>query len=204
MPNPRSFLFDIGNVICSFDFTAMSSRLLARGSNPEAALFTGFAAIKDAYESGHSSDREFVSAAMESTGFTGSPGEFIRIWCEIFTENSEMTGLIKALAERGHNLYLLSNTNELHLDYLQRQFPAFSYFSDGIYSHRVGILKPHEQIYRVALEQLSLNAEQTLYIDDLPENIQAGKLLGLTCHRYLSHRHNDLIKWLTSAGITLS
>lgn len=203
MPSSRSFLFDIGNVICSFDFTAMSSRLLARSSNPEAALFTGFASIKDAYETGHSEDREFVSTAIKSTGFTGDPKEFIRIWCEIFTENTKITGLIKALAQQGHELYLLSNTNGLHLDYLQRKFPAFSYFSGGIYSHKVGILKPHEQIYRVALEQFSLNAEETLYIDDLPENIQTGRLLGLTCHRYLPHRHDDLIKWLAAAGISL-
>lgn len=203
MSSQRSFLFDIGNVICSFDFTAMFDRLRARSSNPEAALFTGFAEIKDAYESGHSDDGEFVSAAIKSTGFAGDPKEFIRIWCEIFTENTRITGLIKALAQQGHKLYLLSNTNGLHLDYLQGKFPAFSYFSGGIYSHRAGILKPQEQIYRVALQEFSLNAQQTLYIDDLPDNIQTGRLLGLTCHRYLPHRHDDLIKWLAAEGITL-
>ena len=204
MPNTRSFLFDIGNVICSFDFTAMLSRLQVRSRNPAAAIFTDFTKLKDTYETGNSDDREFVSAAIEATGFTGSPEEFTRIWCEIFTENTRITGLIKALAQQGHKLYLLSNTNGLHLDYLQRTFPAFSYFSGGTYSHETGILKPDEQIYRVALEEFSLNADQTFYIDDLPENIKTGRLLGLTSHRYLPHRHEELIKWLAGAGINLS
>ena len=203
MPSSRTFLFDIGNVICSFDFTTMLSRLQARSNRQEAAPLTAINSIKDAYETGHSADKEFISATIEATGFTGDPGEFIHIWCEIFTENEQMTKLIRALAGQGHDLYLLSNTNRLHLDYLKRTYPAFGYFSGGIYSHEVGVMKPDEAIYRTALERFSLNAEETLYIDDLPENINTGRLLKLKCHRYLCHRHQELIEWLAAEEILL-
>ena len=203
MPSPRSFLFDIGNVICSFDFTSMLSRLQAQGNRREPLPRAALNEIKNAYESGQSTDEEFISAATLETGFEGDQGEFIRIWCEIFTENEQMTGLIRTLAGQGHNLYLLSNTNRLHLDYLQRTYPAFGYFSGGIYSHEVGIMKPDESIYRAALEHFSLNAQETLYIDDLPENINTGKQLKLKCHQYLSHSHHGLIAWLCAEGISM-
>jgi putative hydrolase of the HAD superfamily len=201
MSQSRSFLFDIGNVICSFDFTLMLSRLQAQGHAKTASPLSVIHSIKDAYETGTSTDSAFIAEAIKATDFTGSQDKFIRIWCDIFTENKQMTELIRSLAGQGHNLYLLSNTNRLHLDYLKRTYPAFAYFSGGIFSHEVGVMKPHEAIYRSALEKFSLTAEETLYIDDLPENINAGRLLNLKCHQYSPRKHQELIKWLSGQGI---
>ena len=201
MPESRSFLFDIGNVICSFDFTLMLSRLQEQGHPKTAPPLSVIHSIKDAYESGTSTDSEFIAEAIKATYFTGNKDEFIRIWCDIFTENKKMTELIRSLARQGHNLYLLSNTNRLHLDYLQRTYPAFAYFSGGIYSHEAGVMKPHEAIYHSALEKFSLNAKETLYIDDLPENINTGRLLDLKCHHYSLRKHQKLIQWLSGEGI---
>ncbi len=181
----------------------MLSRLQARSNRQETLPPTTIGSIKDAYESGQSTEEEFISTIIRETGFEGEQEECVRIWCEIFTENEQMTGLIRALADQGHHLYLLSNTNRLHLDYLQRTYPAFGYFSGGIYSHEVGAMKPDEKIYRAALEQFSLNAKETLYIDDLPENINTGKQLKLKCHQYLSHSHHELIAWLSAEGISM-
>lgn len=204
MPPPRSFLFDIGNVICSFDFTLMLSRLQAHGSAEAMPTLSAINSIKDTYESGNSSEDEFISAIIKATGFAGSQDEFIRIWCEIFTENKQMTELIRSLADQGHNLYLLSNTNHLHLDYLKRTYPAFAFFSAGTFSHEAGVMKPHEKIYRTALETFSLTAEETFYIDDLPENINTGRILKLRCHHYSPNRHQELIEWLSGEGINLT
>lgn len=181
----------------------MLALLQAQDNRRERLPPAAFNEIKDAYESGQSTEEEFISAAIRETGFKGDQGEFIRIWCEIFTENEQMTGLIRALAGQGHNLYLLSNTNRLHLDYLQRTYPAFGYFSGGIYSHEAGSMKPDEAIYRAALDRFSLTPRETLYIDDLPENIKTGEQLNLKCHQYLSGSHHELIAWLTAEGINL-
>ena len=203
MHTPRSFLFDIGNVICTFDFTQMLSRLQADGNQGNADPAHSIHSIKDSYETGMLEEGEFIAAASRATGFTGSCREFARIWCDIFTENRQMTKLVRQLKAQGHKLYLLSNTNHLHLEHLNRTYPAFTCFSGGIFSHRVGVMKPNAEIYRAALDQFSLAAEETIYIDDLAENIDTGRLLNLKCHQYSIENHQELTQWLSGTGINL-
>ena len=55
-----------------------------------------------------------------------------------------------------------------------------------------GCAKPHEQIYLEAVARFGLNPAETLYIDDLPENITAGDRLKFATHRYAAGRHDAL------------
>ncbi len=201
MPGPRPFLFDIGNVICTVDFEPVLARLTARGTAGEGRALDLFAEAKDVYESGGASDEEFVAQVIETIGFEGDRAEFASLWTGIFTENEPMAELVEALAGAGHPLYLLSNTNALHVDYLLRAFPAFRHFSGAVYSHEVGAIKPDEQIYRAAFDRYSLRPAETFYIDDLPDNIEAGERLGLASHRYDIADHGALLAWLRGHGV---
>jgi HAD superfamily hydrolase (TIGR01509 family) len=61
-------------------------------------------------------------------------------------------------------------------------------------------MKPHEAIFRAAIESFDLDPARTLYIDDLADNIAAGRRLGFVCHHYSPKRHEDfeltLKNWL--------
>ena len=162
MPDTKSFLFDIGNVICTFDFSLVLTRLQAQSIQVSADPPHSIDSIKVSYETGLLSEDEFIAAISRITGFTGNRKEFTRIWCDIFTENKQMTNLIMKLQAQGHNLYLLSNTNHLHLEHLKRNFSAFTHFSGGIFSHMVGVMKPQSEIYQMALDHFSLKAEETI------------------------------------------
>ena len=43
----------------------------------------------------------------------------------------------------------------------------------------VGLAKPDERIYRHALENLGIRAEEAIFIDDMPANIEAAQALGM-------------------------
>ena len=77
-------------------------------------------------------------------------------------------------------------------------------FDGGVFSHEAGSIKPDDRIYEVAFETYSLNPKETLYIDDLPDNIATGERLGLTSHRYDFSDHGALEQWLRDAGIDLA
>ena len=203
MPDTKSFLFDIGNVICTFDFSLVLSRLQAQSIQSDVPPPHSIDSIKDSYETGLLSENEFIATIIRITGFTGNRKEFTRIWCDIFTENRQMTNLVMKLKAQGHNLYLLSNTNHLHLEHLKRNFPAFTHFSGGIFSHMVGVMKPQSEIYQMALDHFSLKAEETIYVDDLEENIDAGKRLNLLSHQYSIENHHLFTQWLSGIGINL-
>ena len=200
---PRPFLVDIGNVLCVFDFDAMLERLAARSRGSVQEAMGEFDTLKDRYESGAWDDERFIAHVTAAVQFEGDRDEFVRIWSEIFTLNAPMAATVASLAGAGHPLYLLSNTNGLHLDYLVRTFPVFSHFAGGVFSHLAGSIKPAPPIYETAIENFALDPAGTLYVDDLPQNIAAGRRLGFRSHQYSPDRHDEFLSWLDAEGVDL-
>lgn len=82
--------------------------------------------------------------------------------------------------------FLLSNTNQIHMDcYLkmlevEHGIPDLKSFFDKLYfSHQVGMRKPGSQIYQLVLDENGLNPEETLFIDDSYQNLEAPAKLGM-------------------------
>ena len=183
MSQINAFLFDIGNVILGFDFGIAIERLRDFGITHDDPL-SHISEIKERYEAGGIDDEEFVELAIADLGFTGSGTDFIAIWQDIFHENEPMVESIRALADQGRPLFLLSNTNGLHVEHILRQYPIFSVFAGGVYSHEAKSMKPAPPMYEQAIERFGLSPAETLYVDDLPANIETGLALGFQTHQY--------------------
>ena len=80
----------------------------------------------------------------------------------------------------GHcRLALLSNTDPIHAECLERWFGFWRHFPVRIYSCQVGATKPSAAIYRAALKSLGVTASEALYVDDIPEYAEAARKIGL-------------------------
>src|SRR5204863_487669 len=86
-------------------------------------------------------------------------------------------------------LYLLSNTNIIHLKYFQRSFTEETakplledYFRKAWYSHELGLRKPGAEIFEFVLKEGDLRAAETLFIDDTLANVETAKSLGFKTH----------------------
>lgn len=204
---PPALLFDIGNVLVRFDFTAAAQRFAVQSEATTEQVLSLLSPFKDDLESGRISDDDFVSQSISRIGFRGAREEFIRIWSDIFSENGPMIAVVEELATR-HPLYLLSNTSGLHKDWLFANFPVFRHFTGGIYSHEARTMKPGEAIFRAAIDAFTLDPSATLYIDDLPDNIATGQRLGFVCHHYHPDRHDafqrTLDAWLPEKSSRVS
>ena len=184
----NAYLFDIGNVIFRFDFNVAVEKLRDYGITHHEPL-SQITETKNRYEAGEFDDEEFVELAISQLGFTGTAEEFEVIWQEIFTENHAMVESIREISQGDAPLYLLSNTNGLHMKHILRDYPIFAAFSGGIYSHEAKSMKPEPPMYEQAIDRFSLVPEETLYIDDLPANIATGKALGFQSHQYELENH---------------
>ncbi|MFT4547586.1 MAG: FMN phosphatase YigB (HAD superfamily) [Verrucomicrobiales bacterium] len=200
MSKINAYLFDIGNVILGFDFSIAVNKLRDFGITHESPL-AHISEIKERYEAGEMSDDEFVTLAIEQLGFEGSSEDFIPIWQEIFAQNDAMITSIQRIADQGHPLYLLSNTNGLHMQHILRDFPIFKAFAGGIYSHEAKSMKPDLPMYQQAIDRFDLKPEETLYIDDLAANIETGVSLGFQTHRYDHEDHSAFVSLLTAAQV---
>lgn len=88
---------------------------------------------------------------------------------------------LHALRESGHavnGLYYLSNMPQRYARYLVRQHDFFACFDGGVFSSDVGLIKPEPAIYKLLQQRFALAPARTLFIDDLPANVQAAQSLG--------------------------
>jgi putative hydrolase of the HAD superfamily len=190
------FLFDIGKVLLDFDFESSLSKFLPKNhSNPTGAL-DKLLAHKDQFEAGKVNTEDYTRWALETLESDVSPETFHHAWCDIFTPNQPMWDTAKKLQAEGHRLILFSNTNALHCPWIFEAFQEFSLFQGAVLSYEVGAIKPQPEIYQYAIDKFSLVPENTLYIDDLPANIQAGNEFGFISHQYALHNHQAFENWL--------
>jgi putative hydrolase of the HAD superfamily len=87
----------------------------------------------------------------------------------------EVVALFRALRSRGHRTAYLSNMPLPCALHLERENPFIAEFDDGIFSSRVGLLKPWPSMYALASRRFGLApGDEVLFIDDHAGNVEAG------------------------------
>ena len=116
------------------------------------------------------------------------------IWKHPFTKIDSTENILDSL--RGQtDIFLLSNTNPLHILAVKEKYPALiPKFQKKIYSYDAGTSKPDQKIYEYALERTGVKPENSIFIDDLEENVDSARELGFYVHQY--HNQEELINFL--------
>lgn len=86
--------------------------------------------------------------------------------------------LIAELKAAGYRLFVLSNMSKDYIEFLC-EMPVFQHFEGEIISCEVGLIKPEREIYNLLLDRYNLVPEQTMFIDDRVENVEAAATLGI-------------------------
>ena len=189
----RLIIFDLGKVIVDFSRMDIAKGLagystLHQYQDPDnimTYLFdTGYEIIKQ-YEEGRISSEGFFNHAREVFGLSMSFAQFTLVWSEIFVENEGIAELIESL-KKDFPLFLLSNTNELHFEYIKNRFPVIHKFDEWILSYKIGKMKPHSEIYTTALSTAKVNPEEAIFIDDIAEYVVAAQEMGINAVEFRS------------------
>jgi len=195
---PEAFIFDIGNVLVTFDFSRAARALSSLGADlSDRAAFERLAAR---YERGAVDREEFLAQLRVILRHNADDVAVARAWQEIFEPNHPMWELVEKLQE-SYPLYLLSNTNCLHHDYLLREYAIFEKFADGVFSYRAKLAKPEREIFDLAIRQFGVDLRSTIYLDDLTANVEAARGAGLRAFRYDPAAHADLLATLRAEGV---
>ncbi len=186
-----ALLFDIGNVLVTFDFNRCATRMAEFSPLAAAEVYEAIAPFKEPLESGRMGEEEFIGRCVDALDFTGTREQFSEIWCDIFTLNTPMAQTLATLP-RKPPCYLFSNTNDPHKRWLLEKFAVFNHFDGGVYSHEAKCMKPDDAIYHMAIDMFGLDPARTFYVDDLAPNIETGQRLGFQCFHYDPARHAPL------------
>lgn len=84
------------------------------------------------------------------------------------------------LSKLGYNIYILSNAANTFYDLVKEGLlPATTVAKGIVLSCEEKILKPNEKIYNILLERYNLDPHDTMFFDDLPENIWGAARCGI-------------------------
>jgi HAD superfamily hydrolase (TIGR01509 family) len=180
METPKIVVFDLGKVLVDFDYSIAARKVAARSARAFEHLrsFLESSPLLVQYETGRSTRREFFAEICRATGFQGTLAEFGEFFADIFTAIPPMIELHAGLRRRGMPTYIFSNTNDLAVEHIRRNFPFFRDFDGYIFSYEVKVMKPDPKIYQ-ALEKITgRSGAEILYLDDRPENVAGGVARG--------------------------
>ena len=145
-------------------------------------------ADRPAFDVGELSGVEYWKKILAETGQRPAPETVDelnywdgRMWT---TENRPMIDWQAALKSRGLKTAILSNMGDTILASLEQDFKWLDRFDVLIWSYQHGVGKPDEEIYRLTLEKLGVEAGETLFVDDRPRNVEPARKLGMVAFEY--------------------
>lgn len=211
MPYPQNLIFDLGGVILNLDLlrTEQAFQRLAGGPERHRELTQQLHQTHffERFEVGDFTGEHFVETLQNLTPGV-VPSEIAEAWSAMLLDlPGERLRLLGELG-KSHRIFLLSNTNELHLaDFrkiVQAQHGDFDFdalFEQAWYSHLIGHRKPNAAVFEYVLDAAGLSAGDTLFIDDNADNIRGASALGIRAHRH--EPNSDLAASLRSAGLAV-
>lgn len=180
MITPSVVVFDLGKVLVDFDYSIAGRKIAERGaSSPdEVQHLLDHSPLLYRYETGLMTRQEFFEEVSRATGFRGTIEEFGGFFADIFWEIPPMIEIQAALRRKGIPTYIFSNTNDLAVLHIRRNFPFFANFDGYILSYEVGAMKPDAKIYEAFEKMAGKRGADILYLDDRQENVDGGAARG--------------------------
>lgn len=188
MQGIKNIIFDLGGVILNINYQLTSDAFTQLGVKNFKELYSQFhgSSLFNDLETGHVSTQEFLAEMHQHVPETVTDEQLKAAWNAMLLDFPlQRLQLLQQLRQH-YNLYLLSNTNAIHLEEFNRMLqetrgiPSLSSFFDrAYYSHLMGQRKPDKASYQMVLDENGLKAAETVFIDDLLPNIEGAKAVGL-------------------------
>ncbi|MEX2350645.1 MAG: HAD family phosphatase [Flavobacteriaceae bacterium] len=177
----KTLLFDFGDVFLNLDKEATARALKKLGAKeftPEMQF------LNNQYEKGEITSEDFVGKYQKWFPEV-SKRQLIDAWNAILLDFPEhrIQFLEELAATKKYQLLLLSNTNEIHINWVKENIPYFKRFKNCFekfyLSHEINLRKPDASIYEFVMKDNRVNPEHIFFIDDTIANTDAAKSLGI-------------------------
>lgn len=184
----KNVVFDVGNVIVRWAPLEIIRLTFGDVEQPEAMAKNVF--MSDIWldlNRGFLTEQEAKLRYQEELDFTVDDSH--RLFYYVKRSLIELYGsvaLINKLKSAGYGVYALTdNVTEL-VDYLKEEYDFWPLFDGATVSADLGLLKPQPEIYQSLLTSNNLNAEECVFLDDMPHNVEGAKNVGIHAIQFFS------------------
>ncbi|MFC2097568.1 HAD family hydrolase [Bacteroidota bacterium] len=193
--NIKNIIFDLGGVILDIDINSTYEAFLKMGlkkiRNNE--MDNDFKSFIFAFEEGRIKKEEFLSKMSVFINNNTNSEDIYKAWnmmlLQFPNKKIEFLKQIKPL----YRTFLLSNTNIIHAEYYNNMLKnkhdinnLTDLFEKVYYSHEIGIRKPDPKAFNIVMDENNLKPKETLFVDDMKENIIAAENLGIKGLLYIN------------------
>ena len=191
MSEIKNLLLDLGGVVLNVDYHKMVDVFKEYGIMDFDKHFTQAKQVEiiDKFEEGKCSIEEFRNGIRDLVKVDLTDAQIDKAWFSMILdlpkERIELIGLLKLK----YNVYLFSNTNELHIELLKKRYEEeFGFeifqmlFTKAYFSNEIKMRKPHPESFQWLLNDAEIKAEETLFIEDSPQHIEGAKKVGLNTY----------------------
>jgi len=208
MKNLKAIIFDFGGVLLDLDISktkAAMGKLL--NTEMVAPYKNKYKKITLALEKGEMLPEAFIFAIQSMCEPVPQGREVVDAWNAMLCGWQQDRFILLDELKKDYNIYLLSNTNQIHLDYVMRELKEVyqidnfedRFFDQCFYSHKMNAWKPEKEIYKQVEATIGLERSEFIFIDDNSNNVIGAKELGWRA--YLHPTNTDLRLTLNNAGI---
>ena len=188
---PRAIAFDIGKVLLENSGDRWVGEIKPYSPLKETQIYREIFLMNDnlvpRFDCGEISSEEFLQEFKKRLKLQVTDEKAAFLWSSAMIYSREMEDLVDYLKRKGYLLWIISNTNYLHIQHLEHFYGRLlSKFHGKTYSCERGVncLKPHPYIFCYTLVWMrrllsqGLRPEECIFIDDLDENVKAAENLG--------------------------
>jgi putative hydrolase of the HAD superfamily len=188
MQKAEAIIFDLGGVILNIDYNLARNAFEKLGVRNFDELYsqTGADMLFRELETGKISNENFYNELNKCTGLQLSPFEIEQAWNAMLLGFREESLLFLDAIRSKYKLFLLSNTNYIHIEEFnkiynqkKREKPFIDYFEKVYYSCEIGLRKPDAECYDWVLQKENLVPGKTIFVDDTLQNVEAAKVAGM-------------------------
>ena len=196
MKKYKTIIFDLGAVILNISYENTINALTKLGVKNAENFYSKKVQTElfNKIETGKISNMEFLKELQKETK-NANIKQVKMAWNSMLLDlPEERLKTIKKLKDN-HKVFLLSNTNSIHINALKEQLGnkkwiAFCELFDKMYlSHELGLRKPDVKIFEHILNEQKLKAEEVFFVDDSPQHIISAKKIGISCHHLLDNEN---------------
>ena len=183
----KTVIFDLGRVIVPFDFYRVYTGLETLTGIPAADLYKARPTdLVNVFETGQMTPRDFAREYCDRLKIAVPYEKFCDLWCSIFFPETLVPEQLLRNIARNYRLVLLSNTNVIHFEMIQRTYPLLGHFHDMVLSYQAGVMKPSPLIYQRAIEAAECRADECFFTDDVAEYIKGAREQGINAVQFES------------------
>jgi glucose-1-phosphatase len=198
---PRAIIFDVGRVIIRVDLSRSMTTLGQRDGLSHLQVLRELEADPQwpDWQEGRVTPRDWYAHLAKKLKFSYTFEEFCAIWNSVLEPGTILPDLLFERLAAKCRLALLSNTDPIHVAHFEANYAFVRHFPVRVYSCRVGSSKPGPMIYHHTLREVSAMPDETMFIDDMRENVVAAASLGISAFHFTTA--DDLLAEFSRLGL---